>query len=82
MQKTANKDGWYTDVLRKDQPNKKYIKLLSVSIIQDNSCFEHTKYVTLDIALVVLELSQTEYRHLIVICDLSDGLLIGLVWKH
>ena len=82
MQKTANKDGWYTEVLRKDQTNKKYIKLLSVSIIQDNSCFDHTKYVTLDIVLVVLELSQTEYRHLIVICDLSDGLLIGLVWKH
>ena len=64
MQKTASKDGWYTDVLRKDQLNKKYIKPVSVSIIQDNSCFEHTNYVTADIVLVVLELSQTEYWHL------------------
>ena len=64
MQKTASEDGWYTDVLRKDQLNKKYIKPVSVSIIQDNSCFEHTNYVTADIVLVVLELSQTEYWHL------------------
>ena len=47
----------YTDVLRKDQRNKNYImKLVSVSIIQENSCFEHTRYVTMGIVLVVLEL--------------------------
>ena len=28
-----------------------------VSVIQDNSCFEHTKYLTMGIVLVVLELS-------------------------
>ena len=47
----------YTDVLGKDQRNKNYImKLVSVSIIQENSCFEHTRYVTMGIVLVVLEL--------------------------
>ena len=48
MQKTTNKDEWFTDVLRKDQLNKTYIMKLvsvSVSIIPDNSCFEHTNYV-------------------------------------
>ena len=57
MQKTANKDEWFTDVLRKDQLNKSYImKLVSVSvlIIPDNSCFEHTNYVKTDIMLVFL----------------------------
>ena len=40
MQKTTNKDGGYTDVLRKHQLNKNYIrKLVSVSVIQDNLCF-------------------------------------------
>ena len=34
MQKTTNRDGWCTDVLRKDKLNKHYfIKLVSVSII-------------------------------------------------
>ena len=34
MQKTTNRDGWCSDVLRKDQLNKHYfIKLVSVSII-------------------------------------------------
>ena len=55
MQKTANKDEWFTDVLRKDQLNKTYImKLVSVSIIPDNSCFEHTNYAKTDIMLVFL----------------------------
>ena len=57
MQKTANKDEWFTDVLRKDQLNKTYImKLVSVSVstIPDNSCFEHTNYVKTDIKLVFL----------------------------
>ena len=57
MQKTANKDEWFTDVLRKDQLNKTYfMKLVSVSIsiIPDNSCFEHTNYVKTDIMLVFL----------------------------
>ena len=59
MQKTANKDEWFTDVLRKDQLNKTYIMKLvsvsvSVSIIPDNSCFEHTNYVKTDIMLVFL----------------------------
>ena len=57
MQKTANKDQWFTDVLRKDQLNKTYImKLVSVSVstIPDNSCFEHTNYVKTDIKLVFL----------------------------
>ena len=34
------------------------MKLVSVTIFQENSCFEHTKYVTMDIVLVVLELSR------------------------
>ena len=54
MQKTANKDEWFTDVLRKGQLNKTYIMKLvsvSVSIIPDNSCFEHTNYVKTDIML-------------------------------
>ena len=57
MQKTVNKDEWFTDVLRKDQLNKTYIMKLvsvSVSIIPDNSCFEHTNYVKTDIMLVFL----------------------------
>ena len=57
MQKTANKDEWFTDVLRKDQLNKTYIMKLvsvSVSIIPDNSGFEHTNYVKTDIMLVFL----------------------------
>ena len=57
MQKTANKGEWFTDVLRKDQLNKTYIMKLvsvSVSIIPDNSCFEHTNYVKTDIMLVFL----------------------------
>ena len=57
MQKTANKDEWFTDVLRKDQLNKAYIMKLvsvSVSIIPDNSCFEHTNYVKTDIMIVFL----------------------------
>ena len=57
MQKTANKDEWFTDVSRKDQLNKTYIMKLvsvSVSIIPDNSCFEHTNYVKTDIMLVFL----------------------------
>ena len=41
------------------------MKLVSVSVsvsnTQDNSCFEHTKYVTMGIVLAVLELSITEY---------------------
>ena len=66
---TANKDWWYTDVLRKHQRNKYYImKLVSVSIVQDNSCFEHTKYVAMGIELVFLSLSHnwilTVNRHL------------------
>ena len=44
------------------------MKLVSVSIIQDNSCFEHTKYVTMGIVLVFLSLSHnwilTVNRHL------------------
>ena len=44
------------------------MKLVSVSIIQDNSCFEHTKYVTMGIVLVFLNLSHnwilTVNRHL------------------
>ena len=80
MQKTTNKDGWYTDVLRKHQRNKYYImKLVSVSIIQENSCFEHTKYVTMGIVLVVLNLSHnwilTVNRHLWLGLD-RHGLLI------
>ena len=48
----------YTAVLRKDQLNKNYImELVSVSIIQENSCFEYTRYVTMGIVLVILELS-------------------------
>ena len=40
MQKTTNKDWWYTDVLRNDQLNRNYImKLVSASVIQDNSRF-------------------------------------------
>ena len=55
--------------MRKHQRNKDYIiKLVSVSIIQDNSCFEHTKYVTMGIVLVFLNLSHnwilTVNRHL------------------
>ena len=33
------------------------MKLVSVLIIKDNSCFEHTKYVTIGIVLVVINLS-------------------------
>ena len=40
MQKTTNKDWWYTDDLRNDQLNQNYImKLVSASVIQDNSRF-------------------------------------------
>ena len=44
------------------------MELVSVSIIQDNLCFEHTKYVTMGIVLVFLNLSHnwilTVNRHL------------------
>ena len=33
------------------------MELVSVSIIQENSCFEHKRYVTMGIVLVILELS-------------------------
>ena len=75
MQKTTNEDWWYTDVLGNDQLNKNYImKLVSASVIQDNSRFWAYENVTMDIVLVVLELSLN--WKLIVICDLSDRLLI------
>ena len=74
MQKTTNKDGWYTDVLRNDQLNKNYIiTLVLVSVIQDNSCFWAYEICNNGYHF---SCPITEYVQLIVICDLSDGLLI------
>ena len=57
MQKTTNKDGGYTDVLRKHQLNKIILgSWFQFQLFKTICVFEHTKYVTMDIVLVVLEL--------------------------
>ena len=54
------------------------MKFVSVSVSQDNSCFDDTKCNRLGKSCQLsLNCPIIKYLHLNVICGLSDGLLIG-----